>query len=202
MHAPRELVFDLLQLRTHPFRDRDPLDPEPSAPGSRADVREAQEVEGLRLAEPACIPVPGGVPPELDQPRVSSRTGNGRRARKAHRRGHRHHVVYDNGGTATFSSSQLALRRHGVHAFYGNLMGVPTLQPTDLPASILLTYPQVFDHVPDQDSLRARVSDVFDLVVNGDLTPSIVRRYGLADAPQAHRDLASRRTTSKLLVLP
>jgi len=43
---------------------------------------------------------------------------------------------------------------------------------------------------------------VFDLVVNGDLTPSIVRRYGLADAPQAHLDLASRRTTSKLLVLP
>jgi NADPH2:quinone reductase len=77
-------------------------------------------------------------------------------------------VVYDNGGTATFSSSQLALRRHGVHAFYGNLMGVPTLQPTDLPVSILLTYPQVFDHVPDQDSLRARVGDVFDLVVNGD----------------------------------
>ena len=39
-------------------------------------------------------------------------------------------------------------------------------------------------------------------LVNGDLTPSIVRRYGLADAPQAHRDLASRRTTGKLLLLP
>jgi hypothetical protein len=84
----------------------------------------------------------------------------------------------------------LALRRHGVHVFYGDLMGVPTLQPTDLPASILLTYPQVFDHVPDQDTLRARVGDVFDLVVNGDLTPSIGRRYDLADAPQAHRHLA------------
>ena len=46
----------------------------------------------------------------------------------------------------------------------------------------------------------ARVGDVFDLVVNGDLTPSIVRRYDLADAPQAHRDLASRRTTGKLLL--
>jgi hypothetical protein len=54
---------------------------------------------------------------------------------------------------------------------------------------ILLTYPQLFDHVPDQDSLRARVGDVFDLVVNGDLTPSIGtpsigRRYDLADAQQ------------------
>jgi NADPH:quinone reductase-like Zn-dependent oxidoreductase len=73
--------------------------------------------------------------------------------------------------------------------------------PTDLPASILLTYPQVFDHVPDQDSLRARVGDVFDLVVNGGLTPSIGRRYDLADA-QAHRDPASRRTTGKLQLLP
>lgn len=32
--------------------------------------------------------------------------------------------------------------------------------------------------------------------------PGIVRRYDLADAPQAHRDLASRRTTGKLLLLP
>lgn len=52
--------------------------------------------------------------------------------------------------------------------------------------------------MPDQDNLRARVGDVFDLVVNGDLTPSIGRRYDLADAPQVHRDLASRRTTGKL----
>jgi NADPH:quinone reductase-like Zn-dependent oxidoreductase len=36
--------------------------------------------------------------------------------------------------------------------------------------------------------------------VDGDLTPSIVRRYGLADAPQAHRDLVSHRTTGKLLL--
>ncbi len=71
MHAPRELVFDLFQLRPHPFRDRDALNPEPSAPGRRADVREAQEIERLRLAGPACLPVPGSVPPELDQPRLT-----------------------------------------------------------------------------------------------------------------------------------
>jgi NADPH:quinone reductase-like Zn-dependent oxidoreductase len=34
----------------------------------------------------------------------------------------------------------------------------------------------------------------------GDFTPSIGRRYDLGDAPQAHRDLASRRTTGKLLL--
>jgi hypothetical protein len=71
MHAPRELDFDHFQLRPHPFRDRDPLHPEPPAPRRRADVREAQETGRLRLAGPACLPVPGGMPPELDQPRLA-----------------------------------------------------------------------------------------------------------------------------------
>jgi hypothetical protein len=71
MHALPELDFYLQQLRPHPFRDRDPLNPEPSAPRHRADVRETQEIERLRLAGPACLPVPGSVPPELDQPRLA-----------------------------------------------------------------------------------------------------------------------------------
>jgi len=29
------------------------------------------EIERLRLAGPACLPVPGSVPPELDQPRLA-----------------------------------------------------------------------------------------------------------------------------------
>ncbi|MDT0449269.1 hypothetical protein [Streptomyces hesseae] len=56
-------------------------------------------------------------------------------------------VVYD-GGVETFHSSQLALRPHGVHAYYGPFMGVPALRPTDLPNSILLTYPVMHHHVP------------------------------------------------------
>jgi hypothetical protein len=34
-------------------------------------MREAQEIERLRLAQAAACPVPGGVPPELDQPRLA-----------------------------------------------------------------------------------------------------------------------------------
>jgi NADPH:quinone reductase-like Zn-dependent oxidoreductase len=111
-------------------------------------------------------------------------------------------VVYDGGGTDTFRSSQLALRRHGVHAFLGNLIGNPTLNPTDLPASIKLTYPVVFDHVPDPAPLRRRAGEVFDLVAAGILRPRIGARYPLADAAKAHADLASRRTVGKLLLLP
>src|SRR5208337_1416601 len=68
VHAPPELVVDRFQLGPHPFRDRDPLQPEPPVPCLRADVREAQEVERLRLALTPGCPVPGGLPPELDQP--------------------------------------------------------------------------------------------------------------------------------------
>ncbi len=107
-------------------------------------------------------------------------------------------VVYDGGGTDTFRSSQLALRRHGVHAFYGILIG----NPTDLPASIKLTYPVVFDHVPDPARLRRHAGEVFDLVAAGKLTPRIGAYYPLADAAKARADLASRRTVGKLLLLP
>ncbi|MFF3157770.1 quinone oxidoreductase family protein [Streptomyces sp. NPDC057910] len=111
-------------------------------------------------------------------------------------------VVYDGGGADTFRSSQLALRPHGVHAYYGPFMGVPTLRPTDLPNSILLTYPVVHHHVATRQALVRRTGEVFALILDGRLTPRIERRYPLADAARAHADLESRRTTGKLLLLP
>ncbi|WP_030242746.1 quinone oxidoreductase family protein [Streptomyces sp. NRRL S-350] len=111
-------------------------------------------------------------------------------------------VVYDGGGADTFASSQLALRPHGVHAYYGPFMGVPTLRPTDLPNSILLTYPMVHHHVATREALVRRSGEVFDLVLRGRLTPRITGRYPLAEAARAHADLESRRTTGKLLLLP
>ncbi|MFB7741656.1 quinone oxidoreductase [Streptomyces sp. NPDC056132] len=111
-------------------------------------------------------------------------------------------VVYDGGGADTFRSSQLALRPHGVHAYYGPFMGVPTLRPTDLPNSILLTYPVVHHHVATRQALVRRTGEVFALILDGRLTPRIERRYPLADVAWAHADLESRRTTGKLLLLP
>ncbi|MEU6479313.1 quinone oxidoreductase [Streptomyces sp. NPDC047017] len=112
------------------------------------------------------------------------------------------HVVYDGGGTDTFRSSQLSLRRHGVHAYYGPFMGVPTFRPTDLPRSILLSYPTVQDHVPTREALVRRTGEVFAMVLDGTLSPRIGGRYPLAEAARAHADIASRRTTGKLLLLP
>ncbi|MFE4594642.1 quinone oxidoreductase family protein [Streptomyces laurentii] len=112
------------------------------------------------------------------------------------------HVVYDGGGSATFRSSQLSLRPHGVHAYYGPFMGVPEIRPTDLPQSILLTYPSVQHHVPTREALVRHTGEVFDMILDGRLTVRIGGRYPLADAARAHRDIESRKTTGKLLLLP
>ena len=112
------------------------------------------------------------------------------------------HVVYDGAGSATFRSSQLSLRRHGVHAYYGVLIGNPTFDPSQLPNSILLSYPAVADHVPTRAALIRRTNELFGFVRRGELSPRIGARYALADAAQAHRDLESRRTTGKLLLIP
>ncbi|MGW3074715.1 MULTISPECIES: zinc-binding dehydrogenase [unclassified Kitasatospora] len=47
-----------------------------------------------------------------------------------------------------------------------------------------------------------RAGEVFDLVLQGRLTPRITGRYPLAEASRAHADVESRRTTGKLLLLP
>jgi NADPH2:quinone reductase len=112
------------------------------------------------------------------------------------------HVVYDGGGPETLPSSQQALRAHGVHAYYGVIMGDMLLDPRKLPNSILLSYPTVADHVRTREALVKRTNELFDFVRKGQLTPRIGQRYALADAAQAHVDIESRRTTGKLLLVP
>src|ERR687891_1356795 len=68
MPASLELVLDLLELGPQPLRDGVALEPETPVLALPADVREAQEVECLRLAEAPCRSSLDGEPPELDQP--------------------------------------------------------------------------------------------------------------------------------------
>ncbi|MFD8923205.1 quinone oxidoreductase family protein [Streptomyces sp. NPDC059569] len=112
------------------------------------------------------------------------------------------HVVYDGGGPATLRSSHLALRTHGVHAYYGVLMGDMLLNPRDMPHSILMSYPVVGDHVRTRGALVRHSGEIFDLIRAGRVTARIGARYPLADAARAHADIESRGTTGKLLLIP
>jgi NADPH2:quinone reductase len=44
--------------------------------------------------------------------------------------------------------------------------------------------------------------ELFAVLASGAVKPHVDRRYALADAAQAHRDLESRNTTGSLLLLP
>src|ERR1019366_305351 len=70
MHPTPHLGLDRVQLGAHLLLARDPLEPKPPAPVLPADVREAQEIERLRLGDPTAESVSGGEPSELDQPRL------------------------------------------------------------------------------------------------------------------------------------
>ena len=54
-----------------------------------------------------------------------------------------------------------------------------------------------------EPALAAQVfQDLFGMVSSGQLKPIVTRRYGLADAPQAMKDLASRSTAGKVVLVP
>ena len=114
-------------------------------------------------------------------------------------------VVYDGVGAATFDDSLASLRVRGVLALYGAASGpVPPVDPQRLNSggSLYLTRPSLHWHVRTPEALAARAADVFSAVAAGELDVRVGGRYPLDAAADAHRDLESRRTTGKLLLLP
>ena len=111
-------------------------------------------------------------------------------------------VVYDSVGKTTFEESLKCLRPRGLLALYGASSGaVPAMDPIRLMAgSLYLTRPTLKDYVRTRAELERRVADVFGWVASGELKVRIGATYGLEDAAQAHRDLAGRKTTGKVLL--
>jgi len=112
-------------------------------------------------------------------------------------------VVYDGSGPKTFKGSLDALRRSGTFCWYGPVLGRPgALDIMSLPKSIRIGYAVFSDHIHTPELLRARTRQLFDWIENGSLKVSIGGLYPLAQAAQAHADMASRATTGKLLLIP
>jgi len=111
-------------------------------------------------------------------------------------------VVYDSVGKTTFEDSLKCLRPRGLLALYGASSGaVPAMDPIRLMAgSLYLTRPTLKDYVQTRAELESRAADVFGWVASGELQVRIGATYPLGDAAQAHRDLAGRKTTGKVLL--
>jgi NADPH2:quinone reductase len=67
--------------------------------------------------------------------------------------------------------------------------------------SLFLTRPSLGHHCATREELLWRAGDVLGWIASGKLKLQIDRTYKLADAAQAHRDLESRATAGKLLLL-
>lgn len=114
-------------------------------------------------------------------------------------------VVYDGVGADTFMKGLDLLRPRGTMVTFGNASGVvPDVSPLVLGSkgSLFLTRPSLGHHIATRDELLARADDIFGWVSSGRLQVRIGGRYPLASAAQAQVDLAARRTTGKLLILP
>jgi len=113
-------------------------------------------------------------------------------------------VVYDSVGKTTFNQSLNCLRPRGYMVLFGASSGpVPPFDPAILNSkgSLYLTRPTLVNYIASRDELVSRAGAVMGWIKVGELKMDIEFTYPLAQAAQAHRDLQSRATTGKLLLL-
>jgi NADPH:quinone reductase len=114
-------------------------------------------------------------------------------------------VVYDSVGKTTFEKSLNCLRQRGLLALFGGSSGaVPPFDLIQLSqrGSLFVTRPTLKDYIATRAELEERAGTVLRWVAEGTLKLRTEHTYALADAARAHIDIASRKTTGKLLLLP
>jgi len=114
-------------------------------------------------------------------------------------------VVYDSVGKTTFQKSLNVLRPRGMMVLFGGASGpVPPFDLIELSTkgSLYLTRPNLRHYILTRDELLARAEDVLKSVDAGTVKVRMEHTYPLSDARQAQLDLADRKTTGKLLLIP
>jgi NADPH:quinone reductase len=114
-------------------------------------------------------------------------------------------VVFDGVGKDTFDASLAALRPRGMMVLFGGSSGqVPPfeLQRLNSGGSLYVTRPTLAHYIADRAELLWRAADLFEWIAAGELNVRIGAEYPLADAARAHQDLAARRSTGKLVLIP
>jgi NADPH2:quinone reductase len=114
-------------------------------------------------------------------------------------------VVYDSVGKSTFQGSLDCLRPLGVLVSFGNASGpVPPFELGLLAqkGSLYVTRPTLDTYTATRADLEATAKDLFDVVRSGQVKIEVHQTYALRDAQQVHRDLADRKTTGSIVMLP
>jgi NADPH2:quinone reductase len=112
-------------------------------------------------------------------------------------------VVYDSVGKDTWQRSLDCLAPLGLMVSFGNASGVvPPVNLLDLTSrgSLYVTRPTLGTHTATRELVEDGARDLFEVVTSGRVAVEIGRRYPLAEAAQAHRDLEARRTTGSSIL--
>jgi NADPH2:quinone reductase len=115
------------------------------------------------------------------------------------------HVVYDSVGKTTFDKSLDCLAPRGLMALFGQSSGpVPPFDPQILnrKGSLFLTRPTLNHYIATRSELLERANDLLTWVATNKLSVHIGAEYPLKDAAEAHRALAARETTGKVILIP
>jgi len=113
-------------------------------------------------------------------------------------------VVYDSVGKDTWERSLDCLQPFGLMVSFGNASGaVPPFSVGQLAAkgSLYVHRPTLNTHLTTPEVTQQMAGELFAQVAAG-MTIPVERRYALADAAQAHRDLESRATTGAGVLIP
>ncbi len=114
-------------------------------------------------------------------------------------------VVYDGVGKATFEKNLNVMRLRGMLVIYGMSSGaVPPVDPAKLSekGSLYMARTTLAHFTATREELLARTSALFGLIADGKLHMRIAKKYPLAEAAQAHRDMEARKLAGKLLLVP
>jgi len=114
-------------------------------------------------------------------------------------------IVYDSVGASTFDKSLSCLRPRGYMVLFGQSSGpVATVDPAMLASkgSLFLTRPTLVHYSMTREEIRSRTSDLFRWLDKGELNVRVDHVFPLAEAAKAHEELAARRTTGKVVLIP
>lgn len=114
-------------------------------------------------------------------------------------------VVYDSVGKETYEKSLDTLAPLGCLVIFGQASGpVPPFDTAILNAkgSLSLARPSLTHNVASHADVVWRAGDLFQWIERGKLAATIGEKFPLTDAARAHREMESRQSVGKLLLIP
>ena len=114
-------------------------------------------------------------------------------------------AVFDGVGKKTFYRSLACLKTRGMMVSFGNASGPlnPVNVPKDIqPKGLYLTRPSIAQYFTNRKELQEGADSIFEKVKFGKIKIDISKKYKLADAKQAHKDLEERKLMGPAILIP